>query len=126
MQEINYLPIGSVVLLQGGSKKVMITGFCVTPNDNTHKMYDYSGCLYPEGVINSNEVCLFNHSQIEEVYFTGYESEEESIFKEELARTMENIKLDEDHNIIEANLSDNIDTSLENTQTFSINDSIFN
>lgn len=127
MQEMNYLPIGTVVLLQGGSKKVMITGFCVIPNDNKNKMYDYSGCLYPEGVINSNEVCLFNHNQIEEIFYKGYESEEEKVFKEELSKTMESIKIDEDHNIIEDNLSDNIEIEpeLENTQTFSINDNIF-
>ena len=29
MQE-KFLPIGSVVLLKGGTKKVMITGYCMT------------------------------------------------------------------------------------------------
>lgn len=124
MEENKYLPIGTVVLLNGGSKKVMITGFCVIPNDNKHKLYDYSGCLYPEGIINSNEVCLFNHEQIEEISFKGYENEEEKVFKEELAKEVNNIQVDTDHNIIDdpsplENISDDDLTS------FSINDNIF-
>ena len=62
----------------------MIIGFCAIPNDNIHKLYDYSGCLYPEWVINSNEVYLFNHIQIHEVYFKGYENEEEKDLKNNL------------------------------------------
>ncbi len=105
MEEINYLPIGTVVLLKGGSKKVMINGFCVIPNDNQHKLYDYSGCLYPEGIINSNEVCLFNREQIDRIFFRGYENEEEVIFKEELIKSIGDFQLDQDHNIIDDHLS---------------------
>ncbi len=118
--ENEFLPIGTIVLLNGGTKKVMITGFCAIPNDNEHKMYDYSGCLYPEGIINSNEVCLFNNNQISEVIFKGFQNEEEQNFKVELQTTINQIKLDEDHNII----SDNLSEKIEN-ETFNINNSIF-
>ena len=64
-----FLPVGSVVLLKGGTKRVMVTGFCSVDNDDTTKIYDYTGCLYPEGIINSNEICLFNDNQIEQVFF---------------------------------------------------------
>lgn len=124
MEENKYLPIGTVVLLNGGSKKVMITGFCVIPNDNKHKLYDYSGCLYPEGVINSNEVCLFNHEQIDEIVFKGYENDEEKIFKEELTKEINNIQLDTDHNIID-DRSSLEDSSNDDLSTFSINNNIF-
>ena len=119
MNEKEFLPIGSVVLLTGGTKKVMITGFCSFPNDNNHKLYDYTGCLYPEGIINSNEVCLFNNEQIDKVIFKGYENEEETDFKVELQNTILNIKLDEDHNIIDENLSE------VNPETFKINETVF-
>ena len=33
-----YLPIGSVVLLKGGTKKVMITGFCSIAEENQEKI----------------------------------------------------------------------------------------
>ena len=79
-----YLPIGSVVLLKGGKKRAMITGFCSVAQENQEKIYDYSGCVYPEGYLSSNQVCLFDHEQIEQIYFVGYEDEEEAIFKEKL------------------------------------------
>ncbi len=124
MEERKYLPIGTIVLLNGGSKKIMITGFCVIPNDNTHKLYDYSGCLYPEGVINSNEVCLFNHEQINKIIFKGYCNKEEETFKEELNKEVSQIQLDTDHNIIDDRtyLEDNSDDVLS---AFRINDNIF-
>lgn len=80
-----FLPIGSVVLLKGGTKKAMITGFCSIAEEDKTKVYDYSGCVYPEGYLNSNQICLFDHDQIEEIFFIGYEDEEEKEFKKELS-----------------------------------------
>lgn len=79
-----YLPIGTVVLLNGGSKKIMITGFCSISEDDINRVYDYCGCIYPEGYLNSNQVCLFDHNQINEIFYLGYENDEESEFKKEL------------------------------------------
>ena len=79
-----YLPVGSVVLLSGGTKRLMITGFCIVPNDDKSKIFDYSGCLYPEGVISSDQVALFNHDQIKTIYAIGYSDDEEKQFKEKL------------------------------------------
>ena len=81
-----YLPIGTVVLLKGGKKRAMITGFCSVAQENQEKIYDYSGCVYPEGYLSSNQVCLFDHDQIDEVFFYGYEDDEEKAFKEKLTR----------------------------------------
>lgn len=83
-----YLPIGSVILLNGGTKRLMITGFCIVPNDDKNKVFDYSGCLYPEGVISSDQIALFNHDQIKTIYAIGYSDEEEKRFKEKLEKTL--------------------------------------
>lgn len=90
MNEIKekYLPVGTVVLLKNGKKRVMITGFCVTPQGKD-EAYDYSGCLYPEGFLSSNQNCLFNHSQIEKVFHMGLIDEEEIKFKEQLKSLIE-------------------------------------
>ncbi len=88
-----FLPIGSIVLLKGGTKKVMITGFCSIPNNNKNKLYDYSGCMYPEGFINTNEVCLFNNSQIDKVYFIGYTDKEEKEFQVKLKDLVQSLHL---------------------------------
>lgn len=79
-----YLPIGTVVLLKGGKKRVMITGFCSVAQEELDKIYDYSGCVYPEGYLKSDQVCLFDHEQIEKICFVGFEDEEEKTFKDKL------------------------------------------
>jgi len=91
-----FLPIGTVVMLKGGTKRVMITGFCAFANEekkNTErKIWDYSGCLYPEGFISSDQVCLFDHKQIEELYHLGLcedEDSEEKQFKKTLNKIIE-------------------------------------
>ena len=87
-----FLPIGSVVLLNGGQKKIMITGFCSIAADDKTRVYDYSGCIYPEGYLSSNQICLFDHEQIEEIFFIGYENEEEENFKKQLNEVFEDFK----------------------------------
>lgn len=79
-----FLPIGSIVLLKGGTKKAMVTGFCSVAAEDKTKIYDYTGCIYPEGYLDFDQVCLFDHDQIEKVYHLGYIDEEEKNFKEEL------------------------------------------
>lgn len=79
-----FLPIGSVALLKGGTKKVMVTGFCSVAEENQEKIYDYTGCIYPEGYLDFDQICLFDHNQIEKVFYVGYSDEEDKNFKEEL------------------------------------------
>ena len=61
-----YLPIGSVVILKGAKKRLMITGYCMR-DLGSKKQYDYSGCLYPEGILDTKETALFDHEQIETI-----------------------------------------------------------
>lgn len=73
MKEAKYLPIGSVVLLENGTKMVMVIGYGV----KKEKLYDYTGCLYPEGLLSSDQVILFEHEDIKSVIFKGYSCEEQ-------------------------------------------------
>ena len=80
-----FLPIGTVVLLKGGKKEVMITSYCIFPNNTElkdgqevkaqKKMYEYGGCIYPEGILDSNMVCAFDHDKIEKISYMGYETD---------------------------------------------------
>ena len=70
-----YLPIGTVVLLENGTKELMITGYCVMSPNDPGNVYDYSGCIYPEGIMRSDINCVFNHSQIVSILSMGYISE---------------------------------------------------
>ena len=92
-----YLPIGSVVMLKEGTKRAMITGFCSLAADNNEKIYDYSGCIYPEGYLSSNQVCLFDHTQIEKIYHLGLKDEEEIEFKQKLETFMNITKKEQVH-----------------------------
>lgn len=84
-----FLPIGSVVLLKGATKRLMITGFCTMAVDDKSKMFDYSGCLFPEGVISSNETALFNHDQIEKIFCIGFKDEEQEKFMTRLKELLD-------------------------------------
>lgn len=87
-----YLPIGSVVLLKGATKKVMISGFAIkSESDEQNRIFDYVGCLYPEGVITSNENIVFNHDKIDRIIAIGYSDDEEKRFKQVLKEKLANI-----------------------------------
>lgn len=75
------LPIGSVVMLKGGNKRVMICGRIQT-KVNEDKIYDYSACYYPEGIINPRELFLFDNEDIDMVYFVGLQDVEEFKFRD--------------------------------------------
>ena len=86
--QIDFLPIGSVVRLEGGNKRLMITGYAPMAEEEPEYVYDYCGCLYPEGVIRSEENYVFDHEDIEEVYFIGYEDEESKEYKIKVNETL--------------------------------------
>jgi len=85
-----FLPIGTIVLLKDATKRLMITGFCVVPNEDKNKIFDYSGCLYPEGIITNEQTALFNHDQIDKIFSIGYSDEEEVKFKTKLVEALNN------------------------------------
>lgn len=74
------LPIGSVVTLQGGTKKIMIVGR-IQEEKATGTSYDYSAVFYPEGILDPNELFLFQHTDIDLIYFVGLQESEEFAFR---------------------------------------------
>lgn len=74
------LPIGSVVTLEGGVKKVMITGIKPVKETEPDVVYDYIGVPYPEGYLSSAYQVLFDHSDINDVVFMGYSNPERERF----------------------------------------------
>ncbi len=76
------LPIGSIVLLKGGAKKLMIDGLCLVSDGKT---YDYGGVLYPEGRLD-NQLYMFDHADVDRVIFRGFEDRE---WVEHLAKLQE-------------------------------------
>ena len=74
------LPIGSVVLIKGGEKKIMICGR-IQAKDGDETIYDYSACYYPEGIVDPSAMFFFNRDAIETVYFIGFQDKEELDFR---------------------------------------------
>lgn len=84
------LPIGTVVMLKNGTKRVMITGFYCEAGENKGKLYDYCGLLYPEGYIKPNELLLFDHNQIEKIYYLGLNDQENKELQKKLDELLAN------------------------------------
>lgn len=78
------LPIGTVVMLKGGIKRLMIVGYQISPTDDMSKVYDYAGCLYPEGFMGAEKMLMFDHSQIEHIFAMGLQNPEQMAFRKEL------------------------------------------
>jgi hypothetical protein len=85
-----FLPIGSVVLLKEGKKMLMITGYCVVDKEHQGAMYDYSGVIYPEGMLSSKQNLLFNHDQISHIIYLGLISQEFRNFENQLKNALNN------------------------------------
>ncbi len=75
-----YLPIGSVVMLKNGNKRLMIFGIIQSEVGNPENEYDYIGVPYPEGSMGDEHQYLFYHKDIEEIYFRGFEDIERQVF----------------------------------------------
>lgn len=75
----HYLPTGSIVILRGGKRKVMIAGRGMMAEAEGKTWYfDYAAVPYPEGVRGDRFIYL-NHSWIDRVIFTGYHDDEDTI-----------------------------------------------
>lgn len=84
----NLLPIGSIVLLKGGEKRLMICSRVVVGGEE-NQIYDYAGCYYPEGVVNSSQMFFFHQDAIEDVFFIGFQDREEILFKKNVLAVLD-------------------------------------
>jgi hypothetical protein len=104
--KFNYLlPSGTVIELKGGKHKLMINGHNVTmdknvtksgsmmygENDQKPKIYNYCAVLWPEGDAIPGKRVLFNHDDIEKVYFTGFIDEDTSDLNDRIANIVKEI-----------------------------------
>lgn len=83
------LPIGSIVLLKDGEKRLMINGIMQSDVSGSGANFDYLGILYPEGHIGDEFQYLFNHEDIAQIIFRGYEDEERVEFINKLVSVLE-------------------------------------
>ncbi len=95
-----FLPIGTVVLLKGGEKTLMITSYLIFANgqDGKKKMFDYGACAFPEGIIESNYAVGFNHDQISEIVHMGLENDIQKSLNALLNETYDKVRAEFEKN----------------------------
>lgn len=85
-----YLPIGTVVILKGAVKKLMIVGYAqeaqTEDEQGNKKIWDYAAILYPEGYLSSDQFFLFDTNQIDKVFYMGYVDDEQKEFMQNLEK----------------------------------------
>ena len=129
-----YLPVGTVVTLNGATKKVMILGYFPMSEDN--KVYDYNACTYPEGVLDADRTLAFNHDKIKEVNHMGLVDDEYRNYNEQLKSMLEGIQKIQKVELPKENVQPvnnqninpvpNENTSINNAETSSGQPEIFN
>lgn len=85
------LPIGSVVLLEKSTKRMMVIGY-LQQQEDTKQVWDYVGLPYPEGYMGSERTYLFNHGQIQRLFAIGYQDEEQFAFGAHLEKAIEELQ----------------------------------
>ncbi|MBB5183585.1 DUF4176 domain-containing protein [Catenisphaera adipataccumulans] len=85
------MPLGTVVTLHKGRKRLMIIGR-IQNKVGEKAIYDYAGCLWPEGLIDSSHFYLFNQEDIEYLYYIGLQDAEEFNYRFDLEEQYEALK----------------------------------
>lgn len=86
---INYVPLGSIVLLKGGSQKLLVISRALNvKNGEKTFFFDYGGVPYPDGLI-SDKMAYFNHENISKVVFEGYKDIDNENMVENINRYLE-------------------------------------
>ena len=72
MEEKKLLPLGSIVYLNDGNKKLLIVSRgLIVKNGNGYVFFDYGGVPYPEGLID-DKMAYFQRDGISKVIFEGF------------------------------------------------------
>ena len=85
VKKLKYLPLGSVVLLKGGTQKLVIIGRGLQVQNAQKKIlfFDYAGVPYPQG-LSGDEAMYFNIDMIVKVVHEGYSDEDDAIITDSI------------------------------------------
>lgn len=79
MDRIEYIPLGSIVLLKGGIQKMLVISRALNvQKDGNPYFFDYGAVPYPEGLI-SDQMAYFNHDQLAKIVFEGFKDEDNEV-----------------------------------------------
>jgi len=94
MESPDFVPLGTVVVVKGNTKKLMVIARGLAlQQDGGLKYFDYGSCLYPEGLI-GDAVIYFNHDAIQKVVHEGFVDEDNELLLETLRENLEHVSLE--------------------------------
>lgn len=84
------LPIGSIVYLKEGSRKLMVLNRGALLEQSGEKfLFDYSECIYPVG-LDAEQILYFNEENIDKVVYEGFKDDEETRYQELYTEWLDN------------------------------------
>ena len=87
-QTSEWLPAGTVVMLEDGERPIMVAGFMIE-DAVSGKYWDYVGYPYPEGAREANTDYFFDRSMVKHVLQVGFLNDTGLAFQDYLASTKE-------------------------------------
>lgn len=89
MKNRDLLPLGSIVYLNEGTKKVLIIARgLVAKNGDGLVFFDYGGVPYPEG-LQDDKMAYFQHEGVSKVVFEGYKDLDDEATVEKICAYMD-------------------------------------
>ena len=94
METPEFLPLGSIVVVRGNTKKMMVIARGLAlKQEGEFKYFDYGGCLYPEGML-GDAVIYFNHNAIQRVVSEGYTDDDNALHLETLNENLKDVDIE--------------------------------
>ena len=88
----NILPLGSVITLKKGRKKLRSIGR-IQEVRSSGILDDYAAGLYPEGILDASELYMCQGEDIDRIYHGGLQEEEEFAFRSYMEQKLKELKL---------------------------------
>lgn len=93
-KDVEFLPLGSIVLLKGGTSKLIIVARGLQVKyDGEDKFFDYGAAIYPKG-IDGDRLAYFNADAIAKVIFHGYADDDDKTIVENINRFISSNHID--------------------------------
>lgn len=95
MEKVDFLPLGTIVVLNGSIKKVMIAQRAVYVPTNEDKAdskyFEYGAVLYPEGLVDG-QLVYFNSEDVYKIIALGYTDADDELLVEEINEALEKVE----------------------------------
>lgn len=89
ISKVDFLPLGSVVVLKGGAQKAVIIARGLVANLTGEPLFfDYGGVLYPQGLVGEN-ILYFNSEDIRKTLHEGYRDDDDDLVVTSIHEWME-------------------------------------